>query len=142
VNHKSPMFVTIVCNHPRGHVCKIWRECARKAFEDEWMRAAYIEFEKLSGTNLGFGCMAFQDMSFPGMPTFHRAHMEIFKEKVVPDIFINQDGDPFIFQLYRSFGCSKMFSSRISNEIGGEAKARYTKQSAKDWTFETLDVAS
>ena len=111
MNHKSSMFVTIVCNHPRGHVCKIWRECAKKAFEDEcdfmvlmgdgvdvglkdegWMRAAYTEFEQLavsSGTNLG--CIALQDISFPGMPTFHRAHMEILKEKVVPDIFINQD---------------------------------------------------
>ena len=62
--------------------------------DEGWMGAAYTEFEQLavsSGTNLGFGCIAFPDISFPGMPTFHRTHIEIFKEKVVPDIFINQD---------------------------------------------------
>jgi len=40
---------------------------------------------RLHGTNLGFGCIAFQDISFPGMPTFpivHRIHMEISRKKL------------------------------------------------------------
>jgi nucleoside-diphosphate-sugar epimerase/GT2 family glycosyltransferase len=156
--------VNIICSHPPGHVCKIWRDCAKRAFDDGcdfmvllgddvelkdegWMREICVEFEKLassSGATFGFGCIAFRDISFPGMPTFpilHRTHMEIFNGEVIPDVFVNQDGDPFLFQLYRRFGCSRMFACRISNGVGGAAAARYTKQPAKDWTFETLDNA-
>ncbi|KAF8961160.1 NAD-dependent epimerase/dehydratase [Flammula alnicola] len=156
--------VSIRCSHPRGHVCNHWRDCARQAWrdgcdylvlmgddvvlEDEgWMRDADAEFNRLTkkfDVPKGFGCVAFTDTSFPGMPTFpiiHRTHMDIFNGQVVPDIFINQDGDPFLFQLYRRWGCSKMFSSRISNGVGGEAEARYTKKRAEDWTFDTLDNA-
>ena len=155
---------SLVCDYPPGYVCKLWKDCAKTAWEegcdymvlmgddvvlhDEgWMRDAHQEFTELSskeGVPLGFGCVAFTDVSFPGMPTFpivHRTHMDIFEGQVIPDIFINQDGDPFLFQLYRRWGCSRMFSSRISNSVGGESSARYTKQHASDWTFETLDDA-
>ena len=150
-------------HHPRGHVCKLWKDSARAAWKDGcdylvlmgddvllgdggWMRKAHAEFQALSkmGVPHGFGCVAFSDTTFPGMPTFpiiHRTHMDIFEGEVIPDVFINQDGDPFLFQLYRRWGCSVMFSSRISNNVGGETKARYVKQHAEHWTFETLDGA-
>ncbi|KAF9526234.1 NAD-dependent epimerase/dehydratase [Crepidotus variabilis] len=157
--------VTLVCKHPRGHVCKIWKECAKRAFEDGcdyfvllgddvvlkdegWMRDAHAAFKQLSATTrtpFGFGCVAFTDLTFPGMPTFpivHRIHMEIFKGEIIPDAFINQDGDPFLFQLYRRWGCSMMFSSRLSNGIGGGDDCRYEKKHAEDWTFEVLDSAT
>ncbi|KAF8335998.1 uncharacterized protein EI90DRAFT_3280050 [Cantharellus anzutake] len=35
-----------------------------------------------------------------------------------------------------------MMPSRISNRVGGEGLARYSKVSARHWTFQTLDVAS
>ncbi|KAI3621132.1 glycosyltransferase family 2 protein [Moniliophthora roreri] len=156
---------TVICEEPRGHVCAIWRKLAEKAWnegcdytvlmgddvvlrDDNWMSAAHKEFTDIAASrNLphGFGCVAFTDISFPGMPTFpilHRTHLDIFKGKVVPDIFINQDGDPFLFQLYRRFGCSTMFSSTLSNGIGGEGAARYEKLHAKEWTFEPLDDAT
>ncbi|KIK51182.1 glycosyltransferase family 2 protein [Collybiopsis luxurians FD-317 M1] len=154
---------TLICTHPRGHVCKLWRDCARAAWEDKsdfmvlmgddvllkdegWMRDIHKEFLNFSrnGLPFGFGCVAFTDTSFPGMPTFpviHRTHMEIFNGEVIPSIFINQDGDPFLFQLYRRWGCSSMIASRLSNEVGGETTARYNKEHAQDWTFETLDRA-
>ena len=154
--------VTLYCDHPRGHVCKIWRDCARKAFMDKcdymvlmgddvilkdegWIRSIHKEFVEISRENnlpLGFGCVAFTDISFPGMPTFpviHRTHMDIFNGDVIPDIFVNQDGDPYLFQLYRRWGCSRMVSARLSNSIGGEEEARYEKQSATNWTFGTID---
>ncbi|KAF9563475.1 NAD-dependent epimerase/dehydratase [Agrocybe pediades] len=154
--------VKINCDYPRGHVCKIWQDCARKAWTDGcdymvlmgddvtledagWLKAVHEEFNEISRQNktpLGFGCVAFTDTSFPGMPTFpviHRTHMDIFNGDVVPDAFINQDGDPYLFQLYRRWGCSKMIASRLSNGIGGEGNARYRKQSAVNWTFTTLD---
>ena len=156
--------VTLHCNHPRGHVCKLWKDCARRAFEDEcdymvllgddvelqdegWMRDAHAEFIRLcsnSGAPFGFGCVAFMDITFPGMPTFpiiHKTHMKIFEGEVIPNVFINQDGDPFLFQLYRRWGCSTMFSSRVSNTIGGGSAARYLKQHAQHWTFEPLSEA-
>ncbi|KAL4242718.1 hypothetical protein ABKN59_011737 [Abortiporus biennis] len=154
--------VSLIEHHPPGHVCSLWRDCARKAWEDKcdfmvlmgddvklldvgWMNASYHEFQKLAqdeGVPFGFGCIAFTDVSFPGMPTFpiiHRTHLDIFDGEVVPDIFVNQDGDPYLFQLYRRWGCSTMFPSTLSNTIGGEDDARYTKEHARDWTFQTLD---
>ncbi|KDQ65097.1 glycosyltransferase family 2 protein [Jaapia argillacea MUCL 33604] len=157
--------VTISCQVPRGHVCEIWRRCAERAWkegcdyfvlmgddvvvkDEGWMRDAEREFEAISndeGVPYGFGVVAFTDISFPGMPTFpivHRTHLNIFKGQVVPEVFVNQDGDPFLFQLYRRWGCSRMFESRLENKVGGGGKARYVQQHTKGWTFDTLDNAT
>lgn len=157
--------VTIqICEHPAGHVCAIWRQIAKQAWQDGsdyfvlmgddvilkdegWIRDAHTEFVQIAhrtGTPHGFGCVAFTDTSFPGMPTFpivHRTHLDIFDGDVIPDIFINQDGDPFLYQLYRRWDCSKMFTARISNGIGGSQPARYCQEHAKGWTFGPLDKA-
>lgn len=156
---------TIVCNHPRGHVCSIWRDCARKAWLDgcqyfvlmgddvvlqdmNWMSAIHNAFTELAvqeSVPEGFGCVAFTDTSFPGMPTFpvvHHTHMEIFGGEVIPGSFVNQDGDPFLFQLYRRWNCSRMIPLRISNILGGSKAARYVKVSAPDWTFRPLGNAT
>ncbi|KAI0030632.1 glycosyltransferase family 2 protein [Vararia minispora EC-137] len=150
---------------PRGYVCELWRLLARRAFDekcdyfvlmgddvelldDGWMGTAHDAFRALSQDNdapAGFGCVAFTDKSFPGMPTFpivSATHMEIFEGEVVPPIFKNQDGDPFLFQLYRRWGCSRMMDARLVNGVGGEGEARYQKESAKDWTFKTLSDAT
>ncbi|KAI0676709.1 NAD-dependent epimerase/dehydratase [Trametes maxima] len=157
--------VTLKCRHPRGHVCALWRDCARRAFEDscdyfilmgddvelqdpDWMSAihrAFSEFSTTEGVPQGIGCVAFTDTSFPGMPTFpaiHRTHMDIFSGEVVPDSFTNQDGDPFLFQLYRRWGCARMIPSRISNKLGGSEAARYDKVHAMGWTVGPLDNAT
>ena len=156
--------VTTVANHGKGHVCAHWRDCARRAFEDGcdyftllgddvtlrdhgWMRRVHKEFKRFQnekGVPFGFGCVAFTDTTFPGMPTFpvvHKTHMKIFDGLVVPEIFFNQDGDPFLFQLYRRWGCSTMIEARVGNGVGGSDGARYDKKSASDWTFDTLDKA-
>ncbi|KAI1785327.1 NAD-dependent epimerase/dehydratase [Ganoderma leucocontextum] len=150
---------------PKGHVCALWRDCARRAYEDKcdyyvlmgddivlhdanWMSTIHRTFGALSaaeGVPHGIGCVAFADTAFPGMPTFpviHRTHLEIFGGEVIPDIFTNQDGDPFLFQLYRRWGCSTMIPLRIHNKHGGNFEARYDKVSATGWTFGTLDDAT
>ncbi|KAK6988602.1 hypothetical protein R3P38DRAFT_274221 [Favolaschia claudopus] len=155
----------LVCNFPRGHVCSHWRECARKAYADGcdymslfgddvelldegWLRELHRIFEDISsdtGSPHGLGCVAFTDLSFPGMPTFpviHRRHLDIFEGNVIPSEFINQDGDPFLFQLYRRFGSSTMAPFRIRNAVGGSDDARYTKQPLHEWTFDVLDKAT
>lgn len=156
---------TLVCTHERGHVCALWRDCARAAWKDgtdymtlmgddvvlldsSWMSAVVRAFEELAvseGVPPGFGCIAFTDTSFPGMPTFpviSRTHMDIFDGQVIPKVFVNQDGDPFLFQLYRRWGSSRMISARVSNAVGGSEDARYQKVSADGWTFAPLDKAT
>jgi nucleoside-diphosphate-sugar epimerase/glycosyltransferase involved in cell wall biosynthesis len=147
---------------PKGHICKLWKASARKAWDERcdyyvlmgddvelldegWMRDTVAEFESLAKREdvpSNFGCVAFTDVSFPGMPTFpilHRRHLDIFGGDVIPDCFINQDGDPYLYQLYRRWGCAIMFHSRICNNLGGSGQARYEKRHAVDWTFEVLE---
>ena len=158
-------FSTEICDVPRGHVCAIWRKCANRAWKDGadyfvlmgddvnlldegWMRDVHEQFVAIAQRERvphGLGCVAFTDVTFPGMPTFpviHRTHMTIFEGQVIPDTFINQDGDPFLFQLYRKWGCSRMMSSRIANGVGGSLPARYTQQHADGWTFCPLENAA
>ena len=157
--------VTLKRNYPRGHVCSLWRDCAREAWKDHcdffvlvgddvtlhspgWMTTIHETFQSMSEeTHLpfGLGCVAFKDTTFPGMPTFpvvHRTHMSMFHGQVVPDVVVNQDGDPFLYQLYRRFGCSRMADCEIQNAVGGSDDARYEKTHAKDWTLGTLSEAT
>ncbi|KAI0750680.1 NAD-dependent epimerase/dehydratase [Daedaleopsis nitida] len=151
---------------PRGHVCALWRDCARKAYEahacdyyilmgddvvvqdPSWMSAihrAFVDLSEHKGVPHGIGCVAFTDTSFEGMATFpvvHRTHMDIFDGDVIPDCFTNQDGDPFLFQLYRRWGCSQAIPSRIHNTVGGSGAARYDKLHADGWTIQPLDQAT
>ena len=157
--------VTIICDEPRSHICSIWRQCAERAWVEEcdyfvlmsddvvlhdpgWMRDIHHEFQRLAESQhvpFGFGCVAFMDLSFPGMPTFpvvHRTHMDIFNGMIVPESFIDQDGDSFLFQLYRRWGCSSMTPSLLGHGVlDGTREAHDIEQRAKDWTFETLDGA-
>lgn len=50
---------------------------------------------------LGFGVVCFTDElspGFPGFPVLHRTHGEIFPE-IFPEKFVNQDADPWIFEV-------------------------------------------
>ncbi|KAI0050306.1 glycosyltransferase family 2 protein [Auriscalpium vulgare] len=157
--------VSAYYSFPKGHVCRLWAASAQAAWKDRcdyfvlmgddveildegWMRDAVAVFSEMAQTEnvcKGFGCVAFTDLTFPGMPTFpiiHRTHLDIFGGEVIPEIFINQDGDPFLYQLYRRWNCSRMFPSRLRNTFGGSTSARYDKQHAQEWTFDTLDKAS
>lgn len=152
----------IICDHPKGYVCRLWRDLARQAYEREsdyyllvgddvvfretdWMSKIHRAFADLATARNaphGFGCVAFTDESFPGMPTFpvvHRLHMQIFQGDVIPNLFVNQDGDPFLYQLYRRFGASAMNPVRLTNRVGGLDDARYKKHFAAGWTYEALD---
>jgi nucleoside-diphosphate-sugar epimerase/glycosyltransferase involved in cell wall biosynthesis len=156
--------VTLTCRFPRGRVCSLWRECAWRAWTDkcdyyvlmgddvelpseakEWQtltQSTFVEISEERSVPFGFGCVAFTDVTFPGMPTFpiiHRTHLDIFHGQVVPDVFVNQDGDPYLFQLYRRFGCARMMKATIRNTVGGSEEARYQKLHTRDWTFGPLD---
>ncbi|KAG1805302.1 glycosyltransferase family 2 protein [Suillus subaureus] len=135
---------TEICNVPRGHVCAIWRQCAHRAWKEkaDYFFTLIVQHGHVSQ---GMGCVAFTNVTFPGMPTFpivHRTHMNAFGSKVIPKVFINQDRDPFLFQLYRKCGCCRMIPSSLSNGIGGSLSARYIQQHADGWTFGLLTEAA
>lgn len=136
-----------------GKVCKIWNLLANHASNEflvllgddvsliniGWQRKIEARFEIISQKeNLPFGaaCVAFNDVSFPGFPTFpviHRWHLEQFSS-VLPPQFVNQGGDPFLFELYKRWNASTFVEdARLENGIGGSSQARYAKH-AINWT--------
>ena len=121
-----------LCAHPPGHICSIWRDLARRAFAKPcsadlavllgddvrlvsvgWADALASAFEEVArerGVPLGFGCVAFADESFPSFPSFpviHRVHAA-WMPTIIPLSFVNQDADPFLFQIYRAFGAARI----------------------------------
>lgn len=119
------------------NICGMWRELAKDAYErgcdyfillgddvvidaadwtdrvDDAFSTLHTKFPQLP---FGFGCVALNDESAPGFPTFpvlHRLHIDIFGQ-MLPNNFINQDGDPFLFQLYKRWGASTFLESVTS----------------------------
>ncbi|CAM9570638.1 unnamed protein product, partial [Ectocarpus sp. 8 AP-2014] len=71
---------------------------------------------------LGFGVVCFTDElspGFPGFPVLHRTHGEIFPE-IFHEKFVNQDADPWIFEVYNRFGAARLSrTARLKNTLGG-----------------------
>lgn len=121
--------IEILRSHYRGKLCRIWDYLADKAVRDNcctffvligddvrfcssnWKKEIELKFIGLSSARnlpFGVGCIAFRDESFNVFPTFpvmHRIHLQIFGT-LFPIEFINQHGDPFLFELYRRFGAN------------------------------------
>lgn len=113
-----------------GKVCLIWNHLAHYALESlqydlfvllgddiefktrNWSSKIEQRFRDLAHERsmpLGATCVAFHDQSFPGFPTFpvvHAYHLKVFDGLLLPSAFVNQDGDPFLFELYRRYGTS------------------------------------
>ncbi|CAG8745645.1 3285_t:CDS:2, partial [Dentiscutata erythropus] len=151
-------------NFPPSSICQIWNDLAKDAYDQgceylvlfddsivlettNWMSKIYNEFIKISNEKdvpCGFGCVAFNDKTLPGFPTFpviSRSHIEIFNGKSFPTIFTNQDSDVFFFELYRRWECSKIMNAvKLINKSGGDGKPHYKKIS-HDGSFSALDDA-
>ena len=158
-----------------GQICIYWSSLADKAVEDgsdffvllgddteihqrSWTDSIIEDFEVMhSSRNLpselfGFGTIAIVDHQAYGFPTFpvlHRIHYEMNNGKLFDSCFINQDADPFLFQLYRRFGVAKFSSSvTLTNRIGGVELAadesyvrpRYSRKNVC-WNNHLLDSA-
>ncbi|CAI2163984.1 20329_t:CDS:2 [Funneliformis geosporum] len=149
---------------PPGSICAIWRELAHQAYHDKcdyfvlfgddviietdgWMNKfhkAYREISIQKKVPCGFGCITFADITFPGFPTFPvigRIHLDIFNGDMFPrERFQNQDGDPYLFQTYRRWGCSVMLHDvKIQNFVGGSQAPRYERKHHPEWSFDMLD---
>ena len=130
-----------------GHICKIWNFLASKAQNDfivllgddiklldaDWQLRIVKKFHQISNeNNLPFGaaCVCLNDLSFQGFPTFpvlHRWHLRHFGS-LLPRQFVNQGGDPYLYELYSRFNASAFcVDCRLENTIGGDGDARYKK---------------
>ena len=103
----------------------------------------FQEIERSTGQP-GFGCVALDDVSFPGFPTFPivgRSHVEIFGGWA-PSAFINQGADPWIFEVYRRFNSARFCDARVHNGIGGDElnESRYVKHTIQ-WKDDILTNA-
>ena len=130
-----------------GRVCRIWNHLGSRAkndyvvllgddvvlMDEEWQRQVIVKFHEISqcsGLPFGAACVALTDESFPGFPTFpvvHRWHINKFGT-VLPRQFVNQGGDPYLYELYSRFNASSFVPRcRLTNTIGGDGTARYMK---------------
>lgn len=88
----------------------------------------------------GYGIEAFNDIAFPGFPTFpvlHRSHFDCFK-RLLPDGFAkaNQYGDPFLYQVYQELGAARIRNDvKCNNTIGGQGDARYLKTQPTEFSI-------
>lgn len=142
-----------------GKVCRIWNFLAQKASHDfvvllgddirlldsNWQIQVVQKFHDISkatGLPLGAGCVALNDLSFPGFPTFpvvHRWHLQTF-QMLLPKQFVNQGGDPYLYELYSRFNASGFVpSARLENTIGGNGDARYPKYHI-NWRGQILNM--
>jgi hypothetical protein len=144
-----------------GHVCEIWQELATKAFkegfaytllsgddvhidtsdwlsivDDRYKAIAEAVFEKAENVAQyhGFGCVAFTDTACPNFPSFpvvHRLHWEMHDKQMFPELFVNQDADPFIFHTYSRWNAAVIDPALVlTNAVGGHGDARYEKASS------------
>ncbi|GET01671.1 glycosyltransferase family 2 protein [Rhizophagus clarus] len=155
---------TMEFDYPPGSICEIWIDLTHEAYNDNcdyfvlfgddviietngWMNKFHEAYRKISiqkKVPRGFGCMTFTDTSFHGFPTFPvigRVHLDIFNGDVLPrKTFKNQDGDPYIFQTYRRWGCSMMLTDvKIQNVVGGSSDPRYERTHHPNWSFDILN---
>jgi hypothetical protein len=141
---------TTLRSHYRGKLCRIWDLLAKAAVDagcsflilvgDDvrfltrgWKNEIEMHFQRISretGLPFGAACVAFRDRTFPVFPTFpviHRSHYSVFN-CLLPIEFVNQHGDPFLFELYRRLGTAEFASlAALENTIGGAGDARYVK---------------
>ena len=91
---------------------------------DNWLPCIKEKFNLFKDQDIpfGYGCVALNDIKNPGFPSFpvvHRNHIELFNG-FCPNKFITNDGDPWVFELYRYFGTSTFATEVIiENKIGG-----------------------
>ena len=142
-----------------GKVCVIWNHLARHTENDfvvllgddvrlldvGWPAKVVQTFHAVAretGLPLGAACVCLNDISFPGFPTFpvvHRWHINVFKT-LLPKQFINQGGDPYLYELYSRFNAACFVSGcRLENTIGGDGDARYRKHEIC-WQGQILSV--
>lgn len=155
--------ISILRSHYRGKLCRIWDFLAGKAVEEgccfsllvgddvrfltkDWKVEVEQQFSSIAlrcKLPYGMACVALRDVTFSVFPTFpviHRSHFAVFG-CLFPVQFVNQHGDPFLFEVYRRLGASEFAKvASLENTIGGAGESRYSKQSVQ-WQGDVLSIA-
>ena len=145
-------------------ICRVWDDMARIAWRNgaDWVvllgddiriecryhyRAIYRSFLDIAQqlqVPFGFGCPWWNDLTFPGFPSFPcvgKAHFQIFGG-LIPQHrrsqFVNQDLDPYLQRLYLKFHAAPCARhAKLSNTAGGNLGAandtRYARVAATGW---------
>lgn len=92
----------------------------------------------------GVGVVAIPDDTSPGFPCFpvvHRWHAAMMGGRFCPDLFVNQDADPWVWEVYRRIGAAVFLDREalvMSNTVGGAlSEPRYERQHV-DWKFDAV----
>lgn len=126
------------------HVCKAWDEMANYSFNvlktdmvcfygtditlkrDDWYQQICKSFNDISIENnlpSNIGCVVLREErgpNFPSFPIITRYHYELFDGKIFDDEFVNQDADPYLYELYNRLGLARYTDEIcICNSIGG-----------------------
>ena len=106
----------------------------------DWQHEVEQQFTEIlqeRGLPYGCACVAIQDRSFTSFPTFpviHSTHLEVFDGNLFPPEFMNQHGDPFLFELYRRWGAARFTPCcSLTSCIGGADDARHRKAGSVHW---------
>ena len=156
----DPSAVTIVDIYQPmyGKVCRIWSRLENNAGNDlivllgdeivlmyqGWQEQVEAWFQGVfcsTSQPNGFACVALNDASFPGFPTFpviHREHLKCF-QMVLPQSFVNQGGDPYLYELYSCWNAADLVTARLKNTLGGDSSARYVKHDI-NWPGQVLTL--
>ena len=160
---KAPVTFTQLKSKYRGKMCYIWDTLACQSVMEgceyfvlvgdditftssQWKTEIEQTFATIAlqrNLPMGVACVCFRDSAFEVFPTFpviHRRHFDIFGRLFPPD-FINQHGDPFLFETYRRYGASQFAdTASLCNGIGGADEARYDKH-AIHWKDKLLTTS-
>lgn len=110
-------------------ICKLWNEMAMYAFN--YKKADYVLLlgddckfkssinnllEEIHSNDM-MECIAVREYNHPSWPTFLACKKQCFP---IPDNFVNQDADPFLFERARRLGLATFTKNiYIHNECGG-----------------------
>lgn len=156
----ASIHIEMLRSHYRGKLCRIWDMLAGAAVDAgccfvmlvgddlrflsrDWKSEIEVQFADVANRRqlpYGTACVAFRDVTFSVFPTFpviHRSHFRTFGS-LLPTQFVNQHGDPYLFELYRRVGAAEFASTAsLENTIGGAGDARYAKHDFQ-WQGEVL----
>lgn len=121
--------VTIPAERPFP-ICRLWSDMALCAFrqhkadlclllgDDVYIRSSQSMIQDIIDLyKKGFNCISVREANHPGWPTFIAAGRAYFP---LPDGFVNQDADPFIFECARRRGRSAHTQDvHLVNVMGG-----------------------
>lgn len=124
------LYVLTICKHTTTSAVKVLLHSGRRSC---WTLVAIKLCSLLLRTADAFAleprlqCLVLRDAAEPGFPSFcvlSAAHLTRFGDHLLPPgVFVNQDADPFLFELYRSCpgAVAALSTVTVTNKRGGSS---------------------